>query len=63
MSDKSELYSASDLAKKANVSPSYVARLCRTGELPALKMGTVWLIKAADAEAWLATRSEHTDKN
>jgi excisionase family DNA binding protein len=63
MTDKLELLSASDLARKANVSASYVARLCRKGEIPATKMGTVWLIRAEDAETWLEQRSEHEAKN
>ena len=62
MTETSDLYSASSLAERAKVSPSYVARLCRRGEIPATKLGTVWLIRAEDAEAWLAKRFEHHDE-
>ncbi len=58
MSDKPAIYSASDLARAANVTPGYVARLCRRGEIPAMKLGTTWIIRAADAEKWLAARRE-----
>lgn len=61
MSEKPAICSASDLAKKANVSASYVARLCRRGEIPATKLGTVWLINADVAEAWLVNRSKHEE--
>lgn len=63
MTEEIKLYSATDLAEKAGVSGSYVARLCRTGKLPAQKFGTVWLIREEDADAWLEKRSEHTDEN
>lgn len=63
MSDESKLYSASDLAKRAGVSPSYVARLCRTGKLPATRLGGTWIIRAEDAERWLAERTEHQAKD
>lgn len=63
MKDDSRLYTASDLAKVAGISPAYVARLCRTGKLAATRLGRTWVIRAKDAEAWLATRSEHLEKN
>ncbi len=63
MNDRSAILSATDLAKKAGVAPSYVARLCRIGSVPAFKLGATWVIRAEDAEAWLATRSQHTQEN
>ena len=59
MSEKQAIYTASDLAKKANVSISYVARLCRKGKIEATKLGPVWLINAEVAEQWLVDRSKH----
>jgi len=58
MTDEQELYSASDLARAAKVTPGYVARLCRNGTIPARKFGSTWLIRAEDAEKWLRERSE-----
>ncbi len=60
MSERPAVLSATDVAKRAGVAPSYVARLCRTGKLPASKFGATWMIRTEDAEAWLATRSEPT---
>lgn len=51
-----KLYSATDLAKRANVSLSYVARLCRQGVIPAVKMGHMWIIEPDDARVWLESR-------
>jgi excisionase family DNA binding protein len=61
MNEKQKMYTASDLAKMANVSASYVARLCRKGQLKATKLGPVWLIDAETAEEWLASRTEHQE--
>jgi len=63
MSDKPVILSATDLARKASVAPSYIARLCRTGKLPASKLGATWMIQVEDAEAWLAKRQEHRAKD
>jgi len=63
MSEKPAILSATDLAKKAGVAPSYIARLCRTGRLPASKLGGTWMIRAEDAEAWLAKRGQSTEEN
>lgn len=50
-------FTAGTLARAAGVSPSYVARLCRLGILPAVKVaGAVWVIRYADGAAWLAQR-------
>jgi hypothetical protein len=51
-----EPYTASSLAKAANVDPSYIARLCRRGELDCHKLGPVWLIAYDTGRAWLAQR-------
>ena len=47
---------AADLARRAGVHFTYVARLCQYGELPARKLGNYWLIESAVAEAWLVDR-------
>lgn len=49
-------YTASTLAKKAGVSKSYVARLCRRDKLPALKVGGAWLILREVGDEWIENR-------
>ena len=45
------------LAKAAGVHKTYVARLCKAGIIPAVKVaGAVWLIRREDGLAWLAVR-------
>lgn len=53
-----DFFTASEVAQEAGVSGSWVARLCREGAIPATKVGSVWLIKPEDAEAWLQRRRE-----
>jgi hypothetical protein len=49
-------YTARMLAEAANVSSSYVARLCRQGQIPAEKIGHTWIIDTKTAAAFLAER-------
>ena len=50
-------FTATTLAAAAGVDKSYVARLCRQGIIPAVKLSpTIWLIHYADGSAWLAQR-------
>jgi excisionase family DNA binding protein len=51
-------YTASELARKAGVTPGYVARLCRKGSLEATKVGGVWIISPEVAQRWLEKRGE-----
>ena len=55
--------SASDLAIWINVSPGYIARLCRKGEIPATKLGSTWLIRKEDADMWLKNREKHQSEH
>lgn len=56
MDEKREPFTASSLAKAADVSPSYIASLCRDGRISARKFGPAWLIPYDEGEAWLAER-------
>lgn len=50
-------FTASSLAKAAGVHKTYVARLCKAGIIPAVKVAeAVWLIRYEDGAAWLAAR-------
>lgn len=50
-------YTATTLAAAAGISKTYVARLCRQGKIPAVKLSpTVWLIRYEDGVAWLEAR-------
>lgn len=50
-------FTASSLAAAAGVDKSYIARLCRQGIIPAVKLSPmVWLIRYEDGAAWLAAR-------
>jgi len=53
-------FTASSLAQAAGVTRSYIARLCRLGELRCTKAGSVWIIQPEDALRWLDSREpEH----
>lgn len=56
MSELPDVMTAQQLAHLAGVSGVYVARLCRTGRIPAARLGPSWMIKREAAEAWLAGR-------
>jgi len=50
-------FTASSLAAAAGISRSFVARLCKSGAIPAVKIaGAVWVIRYEDGAAWLAQR-------
>ena len=52
-------YNAASLAHAAGVAPTYVARLCRAGRIPAVKVAdTIWVISYEDGQAWLAKRKK-----
>jgi len=52
-------YNAASLAAAAGVHKSYVARLCRAGRIPAVKVAdTIWVISYEDGQAWLATHKK-----
>lgn len=63
MSETPKIYSASDLARAAKVTPAYIARLCRQGKIPATKLGSTWVIQARDADRWLAKHSQNPNEN
>jgi len=50
-------FTASSLAEAAGVDNSYIARLCRQGKIPAIKLNPqTWLIRYEDGAAWLEAR-------
>lgn len=49
-----DVHAAADLI---GVHPETVARLCRRGEMPHLKIGRRTIIRLADLDAWLYQRS------
>jgi len=55
---KQQLMGASELAKRAGVSTSYICRLCRQGKIEAVKVGNSWIIERDEAQRWLAERGE-----
>ena len=56
-------WTASSLARAAGVGADYVARLCRNGKIPAVKVGNaVWVITNKDGLAWLALRPAWNSK-
>jgi hypothetical protein len=52
-------FTAASLAREANTDPSYVARLCREGKIPASKLGYVWFISHDDGMEWIKNREEN----
>jgi AraC-like DNA-binding protein len=61
-SDASEKqpWTASSLAQAAGVASSYVARLCREGEIAAQKFGQAWMIPYEEGMRWMAERAGHS---
>lgn len=50
-------FTASSLAEAAGIDKSYIARLCRQGKIPAIKLNPqTWLIRYEDGAAWLEQR-------
>lgn len=45
-----ELLTISEASKKTGISVSAIKRWCVSGEMPALKKGKTWLIKATDLD-------------
>lgn len=53
-----ELLSIEAVARYLGVSERTVYNRVRSGDLPALKVGRLWRVRAADLEAWLGGASE-----
>lgn len=49
----------SDVARRWNCSPGHVRRLCRSGQLPAMRLGSDWRISPSAVEAY---GREHTNR-
>jgi hypothetical protein len=61
MDMREQPYTAAALAREADVSRTYVARLCRQGKLEAVKVGGIWIITPEVAKAWLEGREAGQD--
>lgn len=63
MEKDTETYiTASELARRAELSNSYLARLCRDGRIPAQRAGQSWIISESAARDWLAERARQTNR-
>lgn len=51
-----EVLTVDEVAQYLRVHPMTVQRWCRTGELPAAKIGRAYRIKRADLDHWWAER-------
>jgi hypothetical protein len=51
-------YTATSLAEAAGVTFSYVARLCRRGDIDCIKVGGIWIIDRETGKRWLEARQE-----
>lgn len=56
-----ELLDIASVARYLGVSERTVYNRVRAGELPALKVGRLWRVRASELQAWLATRSRHLE--
>lgn len=52
-----ELLTVDEIARYLRVHPMTVQRWCRTGELPAAKIGRAYRIKRGDLDRWWAERT------
>lgn len=52
-----------DAARRSKLTPSYIARACRTGELPARKFGAAWTFTQEDFDLWNAARQSPGNPN
>ena len=50
------LLKPADVAQRLNVSHGTVLRFCRTGQIPAFRLGAQWRIDASEFQAWLASQ-------
>lgn len=55
-----DLWDITRVAEYLGVSERTVYNRVRTGELPAIKIGRLWRVRAADLESWLGARSAHS---
>jgi excisionase family DNA binding protein len=57
MDKRERPYTASELARTVGISAAYVCRLCRRGDIEAVKVGNAWIIQAEDAQRWIEERA------
>lgn len=54
MRTRDELLTVGEIAAELRVSRATIWRLCRTGELPHLRVGSVYRIRRSDLDEYLA---------
>jgi hypothetical protein len=50
-------WTATSLAKAVGIAPSYIARLCRQGQIKGIKFGQAWMIPYEEGQNWLEKRT------
>lgn len=56
MDNLNDLIGTKEAAKIADTTPETLARSCRTGTIPAVKIGLAWMIRRSDLDAYIARR-------
>jgi hypothetical protein len=51
-------YTAATLARAAEVTGSYIRRLCREGRIDCMKVGRIWFISHEEGRRFLEAREE-----
>jgi excisionase family DNA binding protein len=57
-----EFFSVKDIASLLDLSPVTITRWCKSGFIPAIKVGQQWRISASEFEAWLKQQKEEAQK-
>ena len=55
-------YSVTELARAGGVDRSYIARLCKRGDIAAHRIGNMYVIPFEVGRRWLAEREKHKQK-
>ena len=56
--DRDQLETVTQAARRLSYKPSYVYSLIRQGQLPAVRQGKYVRVRARDVDAWISTRCE-----
>lgn len=56
MNESDELVGTNEAAKIVKTTPGSLARACRRGTIPAIKVGLAWMIRRSDLEAYIARK-------
>ena len=61
MQEMPQILTPEEVATYLRVAPETVRRLCRLGQIPALKLGRQWRIKADELETYLRQRHKEPE--